>query len=108
MYLFFLDGSNTFKSERVRHWMVLLEEYDYIFLFTSMKDNIIANMNKNVAMEDDNSEAKEIAPSPGEVLNNLVSYIKTPVEDKHSASPFMVKYNFRAHSQDNNFMVIQN
>ena len=35
---------NTFKSERVLLWRLLMEEYDYSFIYTSGKDNVIADM----------------------------------------------------------------
>ena len=34
----------TFKSERVKRWHLLLEEYDYEFYYPPGKDNVIANM----------------------------------------------------------------
>ena len=34
----------TLKSERVRPWRLLLEEYDYVFKYTPSKDNFIADM----------------------------------------------------------------
>eukprot|EP00957_Ditylum_brightwellii_P082821 6296483-Ditylum_brightwellii.AAC.1 len=46
--LFHSDHKNlafdNFKSERIRRWHLLLEDYDYTFTYTPVKDNVIANM----------------------------------------------------------------
>ena len=35
---------DSFKSERIRRWRLLLEEYDYFFTYTPGKDDFIAGM----------------------------------------------------------------
>ena len=35
---------HAFKSERVRRWRLLLEEYDYTFVYTPSKDKVVANI----------------------------------------------------------------
>jgi len=34
----------SFKSERVRRWRLLLEEFDYTFKYTPSKSNVVADM----------------------------------------------------------------
>eukprot|EP00957_Ditylum_brightwellii_P175703 13378282-Ditylum_brightwellii.AAC.1 len=43
---------DNFKSERVRQWCLLLKDYDYNFVYTPGKDNIIANMLSCYLMQD--------------------------------------------------------
>jgi len=42
---------NNFKSERVRRWRLLLEEYIYQFVYTPGKANIIADMISRYPMQ---------------------------------------------------------
>ena len=42
----------NFKSERVHHWRLILEEYDYTFTHTPGKDNFIADMISRYPMVD--------------------------------------------------------
>jgi len=45
---------NNFKSERVHQWRLLLEDYDYDFVYTPGKDNIITDMLSRYPMQDIN------------------------------------------------------
>ena len=48
LYSFHTDHKNltfdTFNSECVKHWQLVLKDYDYAFTYTPGKDNIIADM----------------------------------------------------------------
>ena len=50
---------NSFRSERVRRWRLLLEEYDYTFVYTPGKNNFIADLLSRYPMHSLPSESTE-------------------------------------------------